>query len=110
MLPDMSEVMMHLEDAVEADDSKVEIVANKVEIVADNSAQAVADSKVEITNLADDSVVEIANVADDSMEIAKEVVALPKTEANDSVGGATRRRGSEAAEAVRQGARVPQKD
>ena len=58
-----------------------------------------------------------------NLEDAVEAVLLPKTKvviANeaddsvqavaDSVGGATRRRGSEAAEAVHQGARVPQRD
>ena len=84
VLPDMSEVVMHLEDAV----------ADSVEI----TKEALVLPKTE-ANEADDSKEEIANEADDSVQAVA-----------DSVGGATRRRGSEAAEAVHQGARVPQRN
>ena len=61
VLPDMSEVMMHLEDAVEADDL-AQNEADSVEI----AKEALVLPKTE----ADDSKEEIANEADDSLEIA----------------------------------------
>ena len=56
----------------------------------------------EVVRLPKDAIVTkvvIANEADDTVQAVA-----------DSVGGATRRRGSEAAEAVHQGARVPQRE
>ena len=79
-------------------------ISKEALVLPKTEANEADDSKEEIANEADDSV-EIANVADDSKEEIVNVADVSVQAVADSLGGATRRCGSEAAEAVHQGAR-----